>query len=154
MEDAGLIDSFLQPISEGQHVAQLVVEFNEAHTENNSSRGEIAKAFLTFLNWSTEHNHNELTRILLADKRCNMDAVDEQNPRPLFVAMRPGNLELVEIFLRAGSSLDLESPLSAVLGNNETVHDQISTFEYACFLDKPDLLKLLVTCYEDPIKKR
>jgi len=129
---------------------------------------------------ATEHEHIELVRLMLSNKRADHDSrLEHTVPRPLFTAIYTGNVKLVQMFLQAGSRMSLVSPDPMHLSDTVTWYENysqsvhvmeerreelilsnrmydddeeehlnrdtvVSALEYACLLNKTEVLKTMV----------
>jgi len=110
-----------------------------------------------FLCSAVAHNRIDLVTLLLSDDLiCDLDISHEYSiVRPLFLAIYHDNVTLVELLVRAGSSISLktESPLNLLQDGNRHVSyfesdddvEKISAVELACILNRTDILKFMLS---------
>jgi len=106
-----------------------------------------------FLCVATKHDYRELLTVMLADETyLNHKVCVFTFAKPLLVAMHRGNLQLVEVLLRAGASIISESFVSCTNANN-TYYFR-SAIEHACVLNKSELFKVLMSCDKERNQER
>jgi len=122
--------------------------FNEIY-ENSLT---YSRSFHMLVYCATECNHIDLLELLVRNRRCGLEILDSLGdgyiPRPLFVAMRVENYKAMHILLLAGSSLYTVCSILESFEDEhycDTPHTFMSAIEYAYVLDKPDMLKLLLS---------
>jgi len=104
---------------------------------------------------AVDQNRSDLVTLLLAHSTCRLDmCVKLCVRRPLILAMHNQNISLVEMFLRAGSSLSLKSPYMARNRNNSKWAKLVSPIEYAYLLNQRDMFRLIMSYYQNPNSKR
>jgi len=108
---------------------------------------ELASTHGEMLEAAIRHNHTELIRLLLSYKPNNDKYLTDIFPNLLYYAMDARNIKLVEIFL----SIDVpygwtgKRELSISLYTGATFQSAVWC---ACFWDRSDVLKWLVSYYE------
>jgi len=84
----------------------------------------------------------------MSNNLCDLDTnLQDDIPRPLFVAVYTGNVKLVEMFLQYGSSMSLKSYLESADGKL----DWVSAVELGSLLNQSETLRSMVT-HDNSIK--
>jgi len=89
--------------------------------------------------------HTELVKLLLTNERCDLNTpISPIIPNPIFIAMRVGSSLILEALLQAGSSLTLETLFFESFDDDELRGESLSPVKFACLLDEPDMLEILL----------
>jgi len=147
MERENPLPFLLDNIRSGLDASKLMDTFNE--TCRNSSK-TFSRSYLRrwFLNFAIEYQNSQLVTLLLSDLFDDLLA----NPRckcvdfPV-IPMPAAFLTRAEVFLRSCSSMNLTSTVTNDLTYSGPWHDVWSPFEYACVIDQPGILKILISSY-------
>jgi len=123
---------FLGKIRSEHDAADLVCIFDKQYGIACKKRRRKAFARRLFLHSATLYNHISLVTLLVRDLSYDLDSCANLHRRPLVTAMQEENLELVKIFLSAGSSMFVQTGYSRHLPNSKISLSDISAVEYAC----------------------
>jgi len=145
-----MLENLLIGVRSMRDAAEILDQLNETNKKKNKGNIDNNSFYLVVLNEAIVHKHTELITLLLSDPRYSLKSLDNSKiMKILLTAMDAGNLQVVEVLLRARSSLILRSGIVNGFTHSGTrTADKLAklnAIEYACLLDQPEMVKLLVS---------